>query len=132
MFCPICKAEYREGFTHCPDCDADLVSFLPREARERDASKDDSAQSAVVVWQGTDPLLADHILEVLDEEGVESYSEQLLSNAVPVPYGRDDYAIWVHGKEEARARDLIRDYLRSVEEEDREESAPSRESEEGS
>ena len=31
MFCPICKAEYRAGFTHCNDCDAGLVDFLPKE-----------------------------------------------------------------------------------------------------
>ena len=28
MICPICKNEYREGFTHCPDCDVDLVDSL--------------------------------------------------------------------------------------------------------
>jgi len=31
MFCPKCKAEYREGFTHCSDCDVDLVASLPEE-----------------------------------------------------------------------------------------------------
>ena len=28
MWCPVCKNEYREGFTHCPDCDVDLVESL--------------------------------------------------------------------------------------------------------
>ena len=28
MFCPQCKYEYRAGFTHCPDCDVDLVDSL--------------------------------------------------------------------------------------------------------
>ena len=28
MFCPICRAEYREGFLECTDCDADLVEDL--------------------------------------------------------------------------------------------------------
>lgn len=27
-WCPICKNEYREGFTHCNDCDMDLVESL--------------------------------------------------------------------------------------------------------
>mgnify|MGYP002539646161 CR=1 FL=1 len=26
MICPKCHAEYREGFTHCPECDCDLVT----------------------------------------------------------------------------------------------------------
>ena len=29
MFCPECKASYRPGFSHCPDCDVDLVDSLP-------------------------------------------------------------------------------------------------------
>ncbi|HXZ13689.1 MAG TPA: hypothetical protein VEG64_14990 [Candidatus Sulfotelmatobacter sp.] len=32
MFCPVCKAEYRLGFTHCSDCDVDLVEHLPNDA----------------------------------------------------------------------------------------------------
>jgi hypothetical protein len=31
MFCPECKAEYRPGFTHCSDCDVDLVEELPEK-----------------------------------------------------------------------------------------------------
>ena len=28
MFCPICRAEYRPGFTFCSDCDVELVADL--------------------------------------------------------------------------------------------------------
>ena len=28
MFCPVCKGEFREGFTHCDDCNVDLVENL--------------------------------------------------------------------------------------------------------
>lgn len=30
MFCPQCKAEYREGFDTCADCSVSLVAELPR------------------------------------------------------------------------------------------------------
>lgn len=29
MFCPKCKAEYRSGFTECPDCGVSLVHEPP-------------------------------------------------------------------------------------------------------
>ena len=28
MFCPECRVEYRTGFTHCTDCDVELVNEL--------------------------------------------------------------------------------------------------------
>jgi hypothetical protein len=31
MFCPVCRGEYREGFTFCSDCDVALVAELPRD-----------------------------------------------------------------------------------------------------
>ncbi|MBS6395560.1 MAG: hypothetical protein KH452_00200 [Clostridiales bacterium] len=33
-WCPVCKNEYVEGKTHCPDCDVDLVDELIEEAPE--------------------------------------------------------------------------------------------------
>lgn len=33
-WCPKCKNEYREGITHCPDCDVDLVEDLLPEDKE--------------------------------------------------------------------------------------------------
>jgi hypothetical protein len=36
MWCPSCGDEFREGFTHCPDCDVALVAQRPaRPARRR-------------------------------------------------------------------------------------------------
>jgi hypothetical protein len=32
MFCPQCRAEYREGFAHCSECDVPLVGQVPAES----------------------------------------------------------------------------------------------------
>jgi hypothetical protein len=39
MFCPQCRAEYREGFSRCSDCGVDLVGALsiPEEVDSRSA-----------------------------------------------------------------------------------------------
>ena len=34
MFCPNCRTEYKEGFTVCADCGAQLVAELPPEEPE--------------------------------------------------------------------------------------------------
>jgi len=34
MYCPKCKAEYREGFTKCADCGTDLVGGQPPEPED--------------------------------------------------------------------------------------------------
>jgi hypothetical protein len=36
MFCPVCKVEYRSGFTFCSDCHVELVSELPIEPPEEE------------------------------------------------------------------------------------------------
>ena len=35
MFCPKCRAEYREGFSRCSDCDIPLVPELEPEPDDR-------------------------------------------------------------------------------------------------
>lgn len=31
MFCPVCRSEYRQGFTICNDCGVELVDEIPPE-----------------------------------------------------------------------------------------------------
>ena len=73
MYCPQCKAEYRQGFTRCADCDVDLVWELPKEAIERrgegepgDPNKDPFCS----FWKGEDPRVHAELCSVLDEAGI--------------------------------------------------------------
>lgn len=55
MFCPLCKAEYRQGFSTCSDC------HIPLVATQQEAG-------AVVVdrlWTGDDRKEFEHILDGL-------------------------------------------------------------------
>jgi len=64
MFCPVCKAEYREGFTHCPDCGADLVAALEAGTRPPDDPLE-------IVWRGSDPVAVSRVQDVLGDAGLE-------------------------------------------------------------
>jgi hypothetical protein len=48
MFCPQCRAEYREGFTRCSDCDVDLIEALPANAPESNPER----SSFPIIWSG--------------------------------------------------------------------------------
>jgi len=38
MFCPRCQSEYREGFTHCADCDVALVHKVSKSKRQAEST----------------------------------------------------------------------------------------------
>jgi hypothetical protein len=57
MICPVCKAEYRQGFTRCSDCDVDLVYALP-EVLHVPEEPDEKLHS---LWAGADTrICAEH------------------------------------------------------------------------
>ena len=82
MFCPQCKAEYRQGFTRCADCEVELVVELPiaamvprgrhesDEANETDEARENSEDPFCEFWKGEDPRIHAEICELLDQEGI--------------------------------------------------------------
>jgi len=63
MFCPECKAEYRSGFTHCVDCDVDLVQELPEELTQ-------SRQRLREVWSGDSESDCVELCQELKDAGI--------------------------------------------------------------
>jgi hypothetical protein len=61
MYCPICRGEFRAGYTHCDECDVDLVEVLPEE---------DPDESMVPVLQTSDTFLLSITRSALDNEGI--------------------------------------------------------------
>jgi hypothetical protein len=82
MICPRCKAEYRPGFTHCVDCDVDLVWELPKHAIEMRQTGEDGEYRVAggpgdpnedpfcSFWKGDDPRVHAELCGVLDEAGI--------------------------------------------------------------
>ena len=62
MYCPNCKTEYREGFTRCSDCAADLVSELPTAGADIEL---------VNVFETGNPALIAVVESLLDDEGID-------------------------------------------------------------
>jgi hypothetical protein len=71
MYCPLCGAEYRPGFTVCSDCQVALVPDPPR-AGSANASIDDTSdeKSFALVWSGNDSRLHAEICEALDRRQI--------------------------------------------------------------
>ncbi len=76
MFCPKCRAEYREGFVECSDCQIPLVDQIPQE------KEGDPDLELVTVLETRDPgiltiaksLLAEAEIEFMDTaEGLQDF-----------------------------------------------------------
>src|SRR5579883_1773544 len=67
MYCPVCGAEYRQGFSMCSDCQVALVPDPPRSSSVESPAAD---QALVTVWAGDDPLKHGEICEALEGNGI--------------------------------------------------------------
>jgi hypothetical protein len=81
MFCPVCKAEYRKGFTRCSDCDVDLVETLAA-ANAAPATRE-QAPDAVLLWSGTDPQTFSAVRDALDWARIFHFAQTRDSGVFP-------------------------------------------------
>lgn len=106
MFCPICHAEYRQGFTQCNDCAVNLVSALSmNESLPRDTNGPDE-ESVVVVWSGVDPRFFGNLKNALDEAGVE-YDENPAAPQLLATVRTDRFQIRVRGADFDAAKKVL-------------------------
>jgi hypothetical protein len=79
MICPNCKAEYREGFTRCNDCDVYLVNSLPEiketSVEEPQVTKEDINEDLTFVPVLSTFNLGDIALlkSIMDDQGIEYF-----------------------------------------------------------
>lgn len=69
MFCSECRAEYREGFKVCPDCEVDLVATLPEASHNERPDME-----LVTVFDSANPALIAVAKTVLESACIEFLS----------------------------------------------------------
>ncbi|HYC61520.1 MAG TPA: DUF2007 domain-containing protein [Thermoanaerobaculia bacterium] len=100
MICPECGSEYREGFTHCNDCDVDLVEPEPLAPEVE----------LVSVFQSGNPAIIPIVESVLRDSEIEFMTSgnamQALQGAIGSPYVVP-VEFWVRSNDEAAAREIL-------------------------
>ncbi len=80
MFCPKCRAEYREGFDTCTDCHVPLVQELPPE----EEPKFQGFSEVMTIFDESQVAV---IKSLFDEAGLTYYFQGELSrHLVPLPF----------------------------------------------
>jgi len=69
MICPNCKAEYREGYTVCTDCQVPLVEGLPSDEQP------EPDLELVTVFDTGEPADILVAKSILDAEGIEYFAK---------------------------------------------------------
>lgn len=100
MFCPNCKTEYREGFSRCSDCGADLVRELSKQG------KSGSSDFTELVWMGSDSVSHDAVQKLLLAAGIK-FSERPPDDHLLIPASYRATQIYVSWNDLAPARLLI-------------------------
>lgn len=85
MFCPKCKAEYREGFSVCADCDVPLVEELPPEL-EREPEPEPDYVEYELVLSTYNPSEIASIESILEAEDIDYFFQgEGASRLYPIP-----------------------------------------------
>lgn len=115
MFCPVCKYEYREGYSICKDCNVALVPELPPEP------KPDEDYNIVKLYSPQNLTEQSLIQSILDSEGINYYIHNDLFGSLYVGPQIDLYnkkMIMVPNDQYKRARELLDTFFESTEDKD--------------
>lgn len=110
MFCPLCKSEFRDGFSKCSDCQIALVSS---RAEAEGVATD-------LAWKGDNRERCNRVLDTLTDAGIPFHSKELLKKQprpwlsfllfrFMTPPPTFELAVWVLDKDFARAEAAIRE-----------------------
>ncbi|MFW6134234.1 MAG: DUF2007 domain-containing protein [Elusimicrobiota bacterium] len=108
MFCPKCKAEYREGFTVCAECQVPLVEELPPEPEVE-------YRELYEVYSTWKIIEADFIKSVLDSHDIECYiHNRYYPSLTPIGSGAVPIKVMVPEEDKRKAEKIIEQYLKDM------------------
>jgi|SRR5215472_11240758 len=112
MFCPLCKAEFRDGVTKCSDCHVALV-----------ATASEAQSAAELLWKGISQRTLDRVLAALDARNIPSRYKEIVNAApqltilgIPITPVRStfEYEVWVFRSDLESARLAIQNFRGSM------------------
>jgi hypothetical protein len=100
-YCPRCRAEYRDGFTRCADCNVDLSAKLP-------AAPEPTPEGWIEIFRGSD-LQASVVCASLDDAGIDTvFPDQYLpSLGWYAPGSFNAIRVFIKAVDAARAREIL-------------------------
>lgn len=113
MFCPMCKAEYRQGITTCADCEVVLVpSLLPTEKPNEHPAAIGPLQP---LWEGEDLALHTSLLETLKRAMIRYFDGPVSLYVDPFPgirpQARFGYKVVVLASDFPAAKQILENLL---------------------
>jgi len=109
MFCPVCKSEYRDGFTKCSDCDVELVDHLPEAQPERQ-----DVDATELLWSGDEEGTGELIAEALDDANIYYRDEKVIFGRYH-EFGRPVFKLWINRRDHDRANLALEEIIRQIE-----------------
>ena len=96
MFCPVCRYEFRRGFTHCNTCDVDLVETLPPEEEVDHTPPPTAAQMdhPTLLWSGANGGIFSALTTALDDAQI-PYNKEELDARLVFSSQHADLEVWV-------------------------------------
>ena len=115
MFCPVCKYEYRRSFTHCNDCDVDLVDALPSEEEvdHKLRTPADEMAQPTLLWKGASGGTFSAITAALDAAKI-PYNREDLDARLVFSSEFSELEIWVPAANFSDAQAVLDDVLNST------------------
>ena len=100
MYCPQCKAEYRQGFTRCADCDVELVDTLPQESER-------TGEANRIIWMGDSQATCVALCLQLKDEGIRYQVTEAMKSRNARMTVTWKYGLAVPAEDEKKAKELL-------------------------